>query len=176
MVNYKFNEGALIQELQEYVDGTYDQHYSQNKFQATEFIIDSGHGMGFALGNVLKYAQRYGHKDGANRKDLMKILHYALIALHCHDEENPEIREVDFDINLSDTLTFGNDTITLSEPDISFGSDMYSVANMDYNTTISVDLNDNSMSTVTFTGESIDDATPEEWDQAANYAYGKTKK
>ena len=130
--------------------------------------------MGFALGNVLKYAQRYGKKDGANRKDLMKILHYALIALHQHDIDNQEIREVDFDINLTDTLTFGNDIIL--EPDISFGSDMYSVSNMDYNTTITVDFNDNSMNTVTLTGESIDDATPEEWDQASAYAYGKTKK
>ena len=46
--------------------------------------------MGFALGNVLKYAQRYGKKDGANRKDLMKILHYAIIALHQHDIDYPE--------------------------------------------------------------------------------------
>ena len=173
MVDYKFNEGALIQELQDYIDGTYDGHYSKNQFQSTEFIIDCGHGMGFALGNVLKYAQRYGKKDGANRKDLMKILHYALIALHQHDIDNPEI---DFsNIDITDTLTFGNDTITLSESDISFGSDMYSVANMDYNTTISVDLNDNSMNTVTFTRESIDDATPEEWDSASKKAMGKLK-
>ena len=175
MVNYKFNEGALIQELQEYVDSTYNSHYSTGKIQSTEVIIDRGRGLDFCLGNVDKYSNRYGSKGDVSdsRKDLMKILHYALIALYCHDEEN---REIDFDIDLSDTLTFGNDTITLSESDISFDSDMYSVANMDYNTTISVDLNDNSMSTVTFTGESIDDATPEEWDQAANYAYGKTKK
>ena len=83
--DYKFNDRALIQELQSYVDKTYDSHYSKNKFQSTEFIIDCGHGMGFALGNVLKYAQRYGKKDGYNRKDLMKILHYAVIALHIHD-------------------------------------------------------------------------------------------
>jgi hypothetical protein len=41
--------------------------------------------MGFALGNVLKYAQRYGKKQGYNRADLMKILHYTIIALDCHD-------------------------------------------------------------------------------------------
>ena len=91
MHNYKFNEGALIEELQKYVDVTYEGHYSKNKFQSTEFIIDCGHGMGFALGNVLKYAQRYGKKDGANRKDLMKILHYALIALHQHDLNQQEL-------------------------------------------------------------------------------------
>lgn len=104
MIDYKFNEGALIKELQKYVDSTYNQHYSKNKFQATEFIIDSGHGMGFAIGNVLKYAQRYGKKDGANRKDLMKILHYALIALHQHDLDENVDAEVD--VIFSDNITF----------------------------------------------------------------------
>ena len=55
-INYKFNEGDLIKELQNYIDSTYDSHYSRNKFQSTEFINDCGHGMGFAIGNVLKYA------------------------------------------------------------------------------------------------------------------------
>jgi len=87
-INYKFHEDKLIQDLKQYVDKTYSGHYSKNKFQSTEFIIDCGHGMGFALGNVLKYTQRYGKKDGYNRADLMKILHYALIALHVHDEQN----------------------------------------------------------------------------------------
>jgi len=84
--HYKFNEEALIKELKEYVDATYEQHYSKAKFQSSEFIMDCGHGMGFFLGNVLKYAQRYGKKDGYNRKDLFKILHYALLALNEHDE------------------------------------------------------------------------------------------
>jgi hypothetical protein len=46
--------------------------------------------MGFCIGNVLKYAQRYGRKDGYNRKDLQKVLHYAIMALHVHDIENKE--------------------------------------------------------------------------------------
>lgn len=87
-IDYKFNEGELIEQLRTYIDKTYTGHYSKNKFQSTEFIIDCGHGMGFALGNVLKYAQRYGKKDGTNRADLLKILHYAIIALHVHDEKN----------------------------------------------------------------------------------------
>jgi len=87
-VDYRYNEGDLIAELQQYVDDTYNGHYSRNKFQATEFIIDSGHGEGFCLGNVMKYAQRYGKKDGYNRADILKVLHYALIMLHVHDLEN----------------------------------------------------------------------------------------
>jgi hypothetical protein len=138
MVNYKFNEGALIQELQQYVDSTYNQHYSKNNFQATEFIIDSGHGMGFALGNVLKYAQRYGNKDGTNRKDLMKILHYALIALHQHDLNNK------IDVDLDDILT----TVSGYDPDRYIDN----MGSMDYN--------------ITYEGNtiSLDDTTLPEWD------------
>ena len=87
-INYKFSEGALIKELQAYIDNTYDGHYSKNQFQSTEFISDCGHGIGFAIGNILKYAQRYGkkgtHEDA--RRDLLKVLHYSIIALHEHDK------------------------------------------------------------------------------------------
>jgi hypothetical protein len=90
MIEYKYNEGEILQELQNYIDETYGEHYSTNKYQATEFIIDGGHGEGFCLGNVMKYAQRYGKKDGYNRKDLMKIIHYAIIAMYNHDLQHGE--------------------------------------------------------------------------------------
>ena len=86
-IEYRYNEEVLIKELSSYVDSTYLQHYSLNSFQATEFIIDSGHGEGFCIGNILKYAQRYGKKGGKNRADLMKVLHYALMMVHVHDKE-----------------------------------------------------------------------------------------
>jgi hypothetical protein len=76
-IDYKFNEDKLLAEFKEYIDGTYNAHYS----------VDSGHGTGFMIGNVMKYAQRYG-KKGSNadaRKDLLKVLHYALMQLHVHD-------------------------------------------------------------------------------------------
>lgn len=84
-INYKYSEDKILQDLHKYIDKTYDQHYSQNKYQATEFIIDGGHGIGFTVGNILKYAQRYGKKNGYNRDDILKILHYAIILLHVHD-------------------------------------------------------------------------------------------
>ena len=87
VMDYKFLEDVYIKELKEYVDNTYDQHYATDKYQATDVIIDSGHGTGFCLGNVIKYAKRYGNKGTPDdaRKDLMKILHYALIQLYVHD-------------------------------------------------------------------------------------------
>ena len=86
-LDYKFNEDEIIDELQKYIDSTYEGHYSKNKFQSMEFIVDCGHGDSFCLGNVIKYAQRYGKKDGKNRKDLLKIMHYAIIALSVLDDE-----------------------------------------------------------------------------------------
>lgn len=84
---YKYDEDKIISDLKDYIDNTYDEHYSQNKFQATEFIMDSGHGEGFCIGNIMKYAQRYGKKNGKDRKDLMKVVHYGIMALCNHDKE-----------------------------------------------------------------------------------------
>ena len=88
MIDYKFNEKEILKEIQTYVDSTYQQHYAIGKIQSPEFIVDNGHGLGFTIGNILKYAQRYGKKDGFNRKDLFKVIHYAMIALSIHKGEN----------------------------------------------------------------------------------------
>ena len=88
MIDYKFNEDVLLDEIKQYIDSTYAQHYSNNKLQATEVIMDNGHGEGFCLGNVSKYAQRYGKKGNGPedyRKDLTKIIHYGILALYNHD-------------------------------------------------------------------------------------------
>ena len=64
-----------------------EEHYAKNKYQATDVIIDAGHGLGFCIGNIFKYAKRYGLKNGYSRSDLLKILHYTTIALYVHDRE-----------------------------------------------------------------------------------------
>lgn len=89
-ISYKYDEDRILAEIKAYVDKTYGQHYSRNKFQATEFIIDSGHGTGFCVGNVLKYAQRYGKKGDRNsaRQDMLKVIHYAMMQLYIHDMES----------------------------------------------------------------------------------------
>ena len=89
MIDYKYNEDKTLEELWEYINATYGEHYSQNKYQATEFIIDSGHGVGFCVGNIMKYAQRYGKKNGYNRKDILKVIHYAIILLSINEPLPP---------------------------------------------------------------------------------------
>ena len=90
MVEYKFDEGKALKELKEYIDSTYTAHYSTDKYQATDMIIDAGHGEGFCMGNIMKYAKRYGRKGGKNRADLMKILHYGIIMLYV--EKDNEVK------------------------------------------------------------------------------------
>jgi hypothetical protein len=89
-IDYKYNEDNSLAEITAYIDNTYSEHYSKNKYQATEFIIDSNHGTGFCIGNVMKYAQRYGRKGSRDdwKKDLLKVIHYAIIQLHVHEIEN----------------------------------------------------------------------------------------
>jgi len=84
---YKFSEDKLIEEFTDYIDSTYAAHYNTNKIQSMENIIDKGHGTGFCMGNVDKYASRYLNKGTRedDRKDLMKVLHYTLLQLHIHD-------------------------------------------------------------------------------------------
>ena len=87
-MEYKFNEEQTIKQIKNYIDATYEQHYAHSKYQATDMIIDAGHGEGFCVGNIMKYAMRYGKKDGKNQRDLLKIIHYAIIAMHLGDTDD----------------------------------------------------------------------------------------
>lgn len=100
-IKYKYNEEELLRQLKDYVDATYGEHYADDEYQGTEIIIDMGDGLGFTRGNVVKYLKRYGKKDGWNRKDLMKVLHYALILLYIHDREREPSRAAVADSNRS---------------------------------------------------------------------------
>lgn len=85
-----FQEHTYIDELKNYINSTYQQHYAHDgRLQSTEVIIDRGRGLEFCLGNIDKYSNRYGSKGTVDdyRKDLMKIAHYAIIALYCHDKK-----------------------------------------------------------------------------------------
>ena len=37
---------------------------------------------GFCQANIIKYGSRYGDKDGRNKRDLLKVIHYAMLLLH----------------------------------------------------------------------------------------------
>jgi Protein of unknwon function (DUF3310) len=89
VINYKYDEENLLAEIKKYIDTTYQSHYSsksgEKEVQALELIIGAGLGHGFLTGDVIKYAARYGKKDGYNRKDVLKIIHYGILLLYWHD-------------------------------------------------------------------------------------------
>ena len=81
----KFNEDQYLDEIRDYLAGTYKAHYATGEVQAFELIDSAGLAEGFTMGSVIKYASRYGKKNGHNRKDLLKIIHYSLLQLWVHD-------------------------------------------------------------------------------------------
>ena len=89
-INYKFKEKEILEIIKTYIDTTYTQHYGKGKYQATEMIIDAGHGESFCIGNIMKYAMRCGKKEiNSTQAELYKIIHYAIIALYMeiwHDD------------------------------------------------------------------------------------------
>lgn len=82
---YMFKEMEIIDMLKAYVDVTYTQHYGQGKHQTLETVDDTD-GLAFCKVSIQKYLNRYGKKDGFNRKDLLKIAHYSILAIYFHDE------------------------------------------------------------------------------------------
>lgn len=86
-----FNEFAILDELGAYIASTYNEHYAKGGVQAFALIAKRPQrGLHFALSNIIKYADRFGEKDGMNRKDLLKIAHYAVLAIYCCDEITEE--------------------------------------------------------------------------------------
>jgi hypothetical protein len=79
---YKYQEDVIIAEIAAYVDKTYGGHYvGDDNIQSLDLILATGHATGFNIGNILKYASRYGKKHGCNRDDLLKVIHYAIFEL-----------------------------------------------------------------------------------------------
>ena len=86
-MTFKYNEDAIIQELRDYITDTYRQHYSSGEggIQTLDLIAACGDGEPFCRSNILKYASRYD-KKGTARRDIMKVLHYAVLLLHFNDQ------------------------------------------------------------------------------------------
>jgi hypothetical protein len=86
-IPWKYNEDKIVKELLEYIRKTYNQHYSagDDKIQTLDLIEACGDGESFCRSNILKYASRYD-KKGTPRRDIMKILHYAVLLMNFNDK------------------------------------------------------------------------------------------
>ena len=87
---WKYNEDVILKDIHEYVSGTYRSHYTGNEggfkdIQTIDLMEVKNLASNFCQNNILKYGSRYGDKDGKNKKDLLKVIHYAMLLLHFDD-------------------------------------------------------------------------------------------
>ena len=87
---YKYHEEAILKDIESYVSGTYRGHYTgttheYRNVQTLDLMAARDVAAGFCEANILKYGSRYGSKEGKNKKDLMKVIHYAMLLLHFDD-------------------------------------------------------------------------------------------
>ena len=81
----KYNEDEILKEVSDYISQTYSGHYSSNNVQTLDLIDSVGDAEAFCRSNILKYASRYDRK-GSARKDIIKIIHYAVLLCHFNDK------------------------------------------------------------------------------------------
>ena len=94
-IKYRFNEDDILQEIRGYIASTYSAHYVNEKagtkdeeIQTIDVWKQMGQEKEACHSNIIKYAMRYGKKDGKNSNDLLKIIHYAIIALYITGNED----------------------------------------------------------------------------------------
>ncbi len=81
---WKYNEDKILKQLEEYLKGTYSQHYVDRTGGSKEQTLDKikhNRREGFCAGNVTKYIDRYDVK-GTPRQDLFKVLHYTMLLIN----------------------------------------------------------------------------------------------
>ena len=84
---YKYHEEQILKDIEEYVSSTYQGHYTGSKHefrkvQTIDLMASKDLAAAFCQANILKYGSRYGNKDGKNKKDLLKVIHYAMLLAH----------------------------------------------------------------------------------------------
>ena len=84
---FKYHEKEILKDIEEYVSSTYQGHYTgksheYRNVQTIDLMASKELAAVFCQANILKYGSRYGNKDGRNKKDLMKVIHYAMLLLH----------------------------------------------------------------------------------------------
>jgi hypothetical protein len=80
--NYRYSEGQSLKEIIEYINSTYEQHYvNKDKSQLLDLFADEENEY-FSKINASKYIARFGKKEGKNKKDLLKAVHYIVLMMH----------------------------------------------------------------------------------------------
>ena len=87
---FKYEEDAILKQAEEYIAKTYELHYTSDKgnYQTLDLIESIGDAGAFCRSNAIKYLSRFGKKDGKNRKDILKAIHYCTLLYHFSFNDN----------------------------------------------------------------------------------------
>tara|TARA_B100001094_G_scaffold174924_1_gene169102 strand:+ start:427 stop:702 length:276 start_codon:yes stop_codon:yes gene_type:complete len=86
----KYNEDKILKEVGDYIKSTYGEHYAQVKegVQVQDLLRSCGIDKDFCQANAIKYLARFGKKQGRNRADLLKAMHYIVLLMDSEDNSN----------------------------------------------------------------------------------------
>ena len=87
MPDYKYKEDSYVSDIKSYLDNTYGEHYVAKDIQVVDIWESLGSLESTARDTAIKYLCRYGKKDGKNKKDLLKAIHYIILMMYASEEE-----------------------------------------------------------------------------------------
>lgn len=86
MSKYRFNEDKILKEVLNYIESTYSGHYvgvqagqKKEEIQTIDIWQTLGTLDTTSRDTAIKYLMRYGRKEGFNKKDLLKAIHYIIL-------------------------------------------------------------------------------------------------
>lgn len=81
---WKYEEDKTLKEVQDYLSGTYNSHYTSkdSKTQTLDLIESIGDAEAFCRSNAIKYLSRFGKKEGKSKRDILKAIHYCVLLYH----------------------------------------------------------------------------------------------
>ena len=88
--NLKYQENKSLKDLKEYVNTTYEGHYTSDQgdnVQTLDIIESVGDAKSFCRSNAIKYLTRY-EKKGQAKRDILKAEHYCLLLYYFDGHTN----------------------------------------------------------------------------------------
>jgi len=81
--DYKYAEDEILADMKAYIDRTYGEHYKTSSYiECFDAWISLDSATTTFRDTAMKYLWRYGKKNGNNKDDLMKALHYVMLCLY----------------------------------------------------------------------------------------------
>lgn len=92
----KYHEDEFLTEALDYIKKTYTQHYvsgSDKDLQLIDLWAARNSALETSLNTAMKYILRYGKKNGYNKLDLLKAIHYITFVAYFTPKGDVNVKE-----------------------------------------------------------------------------------